>query len=287
MTGTGVVSKLASDPRHFQIFSLSCLVGLQMFWADFGPNLLVAFLAVGGCLFFQLVFSKLFSVKLDLRSPLISGLSLSILLKASVLWLYPAAALITVGSKFLIRFRGKHVFNPTNIAIVVLVLLFPQIAWVSPGQWGQAAWLVFLLSCCGLLVLYQIPRRDMGPMFLLMWAGVLFGRALWLGDPLVIPFHQLQSGALLIFCFFMISDPKTIPDRFIGRVIFGALVAAVAYYIQFKMFRTDGLLIALALVSAFTPLVDLLLPGKSYSWGDRIHKHTQPKEVPICALSTP
>ncbi len=286
MAATGLLSKIAADPRHFQIFSLSCLVALQMFWADFGPSLLVGFLAVGGCLFFQIIFSRIFSVKLDLRSPLISGLSLSILLKASALWLYPLAALITVGSKFIVRFRGKHVFNPTNIAIVVLVLLFPQIAWVSPGQWGQAAWLVFFLFCCGLLVLYQIPRRDMGPMFLLMWAGVLFGRALWLGDPLVIPLHQMQSGALLIFCFFMISDPKTIPNRFMGRVIFGALVAAVAYTIQFKMFRTDGLLIALALVSAFTPLVDLLLPGGGYQWGDRIQRNKQAKEMPACALPT-
>ncbi len=286
MTAAALFQAFVRDPRHFQITTLSSLVALQVFWADFGPTGLVVLLAVGGCLAFQFLFSRLYKARVDLRSALISGLSLCILLKASSVLFYPVAALLTVGSKFVIRFRGKHVFNPTNIGIVALLFLAPHDVWVSPGQWGQAAWLVFLLCCCGLLVLYQIPRRDMGPMFLVIWASVLFGRALWLGDPLEIPIHQLQSGALLIFCFFMISDPKTIPNRFSGRVIFGLLVALVAYYIQFKMFRTDGLLISLALVSAFTPLIDMLLPAQGYNWGDRIQKFKHKEALP-CVNSTP
>ncbi|MCB1680531.1 MAG: RnfABCDGE type electron transport complex subunit D [Rhodospirillales bacterium] len=287
MAGQGIISKLMRDPRHFQILTLLSLVGLQMHLADFGPSLGVIVLAIGGCLFFQILFSRIFSVRLDLRSPLISGLSLSILLKSSLLLTYPLAALIAVGSKFLIRYRGKHVFNPTNLAIVALTLAMPAYAWISPGQWGQAVWLIFFLGCAALLVLYQIPRWDMGPMFLAIWAVLLFGRALWLGDPIAIPVHQIQSGALLIFCFFMISDPKTIPDRFTGRLIFGMMVALIAYYIQFGLYRTDGLLISLALVSVFTPLIDLLLPGSGYNWGDRIQRHTAAKETPICALPTP
>ena len=55
-------------------------------------------------------------------------------------------------------------------------------------------------------------------------ALLLFGRAYWLGDPLAIPVHQLQNGALLVFAFFMISDPKTTPDTGFGRVLIGALL---------------------------------------------------------------
>lgn len=286
MIRSSFIEGVARDPRHFQIFTLSCLVGLQFYGGAFGPSFPVIIICVGGCLLFQIVFSRFTGVRFDLRSPLISGLSLSILLKASSLWFFALAALITVGSKFVIRFRGKHIFNPTNIAIVLLVLAFPAHVWVSPGQWGQAAWLVFFLCCCGLLVLYQIPRRDMGPLFLMIWASVLFARALWLGDPAAIPIHQVQSGALLIFCFFMISDPKTIPNRFAGRVLFALSVAAVAYYIQFTYFRSDGLLIALALVSAVTPIIDILFPGSAYQWGDRIRK-TQQKEAPLCVSPVP
>lgn len=286
MSGSRLFEKMARDPRHFQILILSSLIVLQSAGSDFGPEVPVILLSLGGCLFCQTLFSKIFRVRFDFRSPLISGMSLSILLKASSLWFFALGALIVVGSKFLIRFRGKHLFNPTNLAIVVLTLLFPSVVWISPGQWGQGVWLAFFLCCAALLVLYQIPRRDMGPMFFLMWMGALFGRALWLGDPLSIPLHQMQNGALLIFCFFMISDPKTIPNRFAGRVVFGLLVALIAYVIQFGFYRTDGLMIALAAGCLFTPLIDFLLPGTAYQWGDRIQKHNKHKEAKLCIHPT-
>ncbi len=72
--------------------------------------------------------------------------------------------------------------------------------------------------------------------FLASWVGLLFARAAWLGDPWAIPLHQLQSGAMLLFAFFMISDPKTTPDSRPGRLLFAFLVAAGAYYVQFKLF---------------------------------------------------
>ena len=92
-------------------------------------------------------------------------------------------------------------------------------------------------------------------------ARSLFGRSLYLGEPLTIPLHRLESGALLLFTFFMISDPKTTPDSRAGRVLFAALVAFGAWYVQFRLFRTNGLLWSLAACSTIVPLIDRLLPG--------------------------
>jgi hypothetical protein len=83
---------------------------------------------------------------------------------------------------------------------------------------------------------------------------------------MAIPIHRLESGALLLFTFFMISDPRTTPDSRAGRVLFGALVAAGAWYVQFRLFRTNGLLWSLAGVSVLVPLIDWLLPGSRYEW---------------------
>jgi Na+-translocating ferredoxin:NAD+ oxidoreductase RnfD subunit len=102
--------------------------------------------------------------------------------------------------------------------------------------------------------------------FLASWAGLLLYRAWALGDPIAIPLHRLQNGALLLFAFFMISDPKTTPDSRRGRVLFGALVACGAYYVQFKLFHTNGLLWSLAACSALVPLIDWLLPGARHAW---------------------
>ena len=283
----GFFQKLLRDPRHFQILTLSSLLAIQFTGSDFAPPIEIIFMTLGGCLFMQLIFSKIFSVPLDFRSPLISGLSLSILFKASALWFFGLVAVFTIASKFLIRFRGKHVFNPTNFGIVLCLLVLPHDVWVSTGQWGREVWLLFFLSCMGLLVLYQIPRRDMGPMFLACWAALLFGRALWLGDPMSIPLHQIQSGALLIFCFFMISDPKTIPNRFLGRFIFAMIVAVIAFILQFEFFNFSALFYALAIGSLFTPLIDTVLPGKAYQWGDRVQEsksqsQTFQKEGQLC-----
>jgi len=64
----------------------------------------------------------------------------------------------------------------------------------------------------------------------------------------------------------MISDPKTTPDSRAGRLVFAALVALGAYYVQFRLFRTNGLLWSLALCSLVVPVLDRLLPGARYAW---------------------
>jgi Na+-transporting NADH:ubiquinone oxidoreductase subunit NqrB len=201
----------------------------------------------------------------DPRSALISALSLCLLLRTNSLLLAIAAAIVTVGSKFVIRIGGKHVFNPTNFGIVAMMLATGQV-WVSPGQWGNVAFFAFLMACLGGLVVNRAARSDVTFAFIVSYMVLVVGRSLWLGEPLVIPLHRLQSGALLLFTFFMISDPRTTPNSRAGRMLFALLVAYGAWYVQFRLFRTNGLLWSLAACSAAVPLIDRLLPGTRYQW---------------------
>src|SRR6202012_4462501 len=145
--------------------------------------------------------------------------SLSLLLRADALWLYALAAIIGIGSKFVLRVQGKHIFNPAGFAIVVLLLTSSRV-WISPGQWGTEIWFAALTGFFAILVLSAARRGDIAIFFLASHALLLLLRALWLGDPLSIPLHQLQSGSLLIFAFFMISDPRTAPESATGRFVF-------------------------------------------------------------------
>jgi Na+-transporting NADH:ubiquinone oxidoreductase subunit NqrB len=86
--------------------------------------------------------------RFDPKSALISGLSLCLLLRTNDPWLAMLAAVVAVASKFLLRVRGKHVFNPTNFALVAMMLVTGQV-WASPGQWGSAAVFAFLLVSAG------------------------------------------------------------------------------------------------------------------------------------------
>ena len=202
---------------------------------------------------------------LDLRSPLITGLSLSLLLRADTAWLFALAGVIAIGSKFLLRLNGKHIFNPAGFAIVVLLFAAPGV-WISPGQWGTNIWFAALLTFLAILVLQAARRSDIAIFFLGSHATLLFVRARWLGDPAAIPLHQLQSGALLIFTFFMISDPRTSPDSRLGRFLFALAVALLAHWLAFFLQMRPALYVALIVLAPSVFLLDAVLPGRRFAW---------------------
>ena len=198
------------DARHFQIVALSSLLAVNFVWLDFGAKPLYSALAISSALATQVVCSRYFGLsQIDLRSPLITGLSLSLLLRADEAWLPAIAGVTAIASKFVLRVEGRHIWNPAGFAIVVLLLTSNDV-WISPGQWGASVWFASLLAFFAILVLQASQRSDVALFFLGNHAALLFARAYWLGDPIAIPLHQLQSGSLLIFAFFMISDPHRI-----------------------------------------------------------------------------
>lgn len=255
----------ARDPRHYQILVLASLLAWGVTFRGFpvGPGAIATL--VGAALATQAVCGRVFGVRFDARSPLISALSLCLLARATSLGPLALTAVAAIGSKFLIRRRGKHVFNPTNFGLVAIALLSGEV-WISPGQWGSGPTLAFLLACAGWLVVQRAERSDVTWAFLASYAGILFARASWLGDPWAIPLHGLNSGALLIFAFFMISDPKTTPDSRVGRVVYATLVALGAAFVHFGLYRPNGFIWSLACAAPLVPLLDRLLPGKRYRW---------------------
>ncbi len=253
------------DPRLYQIASLSALLLFGLLWLNFEVSGWQIAVTMGTALLTQYAGARLYNLpSFDPRSPLISSLSLCLLLRTNDLPVAALASFIAIGSKFVIRWKDKHIFNPTNLALVVV--LASSLGWISPGQWGQVAWFGFLIACLGSLVVTRAARADVTLAFLVSYVGLLFARALWLGDPLTIPFHQIESGALLIFAFFMISDPKTTPDSRTGRIVFALIVALAALYVQFGFFKPNGPLWGLIACSPLVPLIDRLSPGLRYDW---------------------
>ncbi len=254
------------DPRYYQIAVLSSLLLFGVFALDFGIRWQNAMAIVATALCVQYLGSRYARLpRFDPLSPLITSLSLTLLLRTDDVMLASIAAIIAIGSKFLIRVGGKHVFNPANVALVTMMLASDH-AWVSSGQWGSAALGAFTLACLGSLVLTRARRAETTIAFLVFFAALLFGRAAWLGDPWSIPMHQLQNGALLIFAFFMISDPKTTPDSPHGRILYAAIVAAAAFTIQFIYYTPNGPILALIMSAPLVPLIDRIMRGRQYQW---------------------
>lgn len=256
---------LLSDARHGQIIALSLLAaaGAAQFAFDIEPARVAA--ALGAALAVQAAGSRIAGIAFDWRSPVITALSLTLLLRADTAALVALAAALAIASKFAIRAGGRHLFNPAAFGIAAVTLLFPG-AWVSPGQWGTEGWLLLLAAGLGTLVTGRARRAAVPLLFLAFWAALSFGRAAWLGDPMAIPVHRMQSGALIVFAFFMISDPMSQPWHPVARVVWIAAVAAIGFALQHEWVVDAGPLWGLVIAAPLVPLLDRLMPAKRARW---------------------
>src|SRR5256885_16495925 len=134
------------DPRLYQVGAVSLLLLYGLTALDFDTTWFRATIVIGAAIGAQALCSRIWKIRFDPRSAAISGLSLALLLRSNSIGLLLAGAALAVGSKFVIRWRGKHIFNPTNFAIVALMIATPGV-WVSPGQWGDVAFFGFLIVC--------------------------------------------------------------------------------------------------------------------------------------------
>ena len=261
-------SLLPRDPRVFQIVALTSLLTFGILGRSFDIPVSHIAAIFAAALSAQWVGSFINAIKFDPKSPLITGLSLTLLLRSDEAWPLAIAAFLAIGLKFTLRFKGKHIFNPANAGIVAMLLISGAV-WTTPGQWGSAMWLAAVLAGAGFFVTYRAARLDVPLIFLGSFALLMFARAIWLGDPLTIPMLRLQNGALILFAFFMISDPMTTPDGKKARAFFAVSVAALAYYLMFHQFKSDGIFYALAIICFFRPIMEFFDPAPLYQWATK------------------
>ncbi len=257
---------LPRDARVYQILFLATLLGIGVLARDFSLKPAQMALTFAAGLATQALFVRALGLKnVGYLSVIITCFGLSILLRADTLWAHPLAAFIAISAKFVIRVNGKHLFNPANLGVIAGLTLIPG-AWISPGQWGNdllyAAWFVAL----GSVVTNRARRMDISGMFLACYVALLGARVLWLGQSPAIFWHQLHSGALLLFTFFMISDPMTIPNHARGRLVYAALVAVGAFLWQFYLFKPNALVWALFLLTPAVLVLDRLWPAPCPTW---------------------
>jgi enediyne biosynthesis protein E5 len=248
------------DPRWLQIVFLATFLAVGLAARDF--PLWHAPLVFAVAIATQIAFTRLLALPdAGLLSPIITSCGLTLLLRADALWVPPLAAFLAIASKFTLRIRGRHFFNPANLGICALMLLTPR-AWCSPAQWGEGGLLLLWMIALGCTVAHRAFRSDVSLAFLGSWMLLRATRVMWLGQPAAVLAHQLESGALILFTFFMISDPKTTPRGRALRIGFGAAVAVLGFALQHVAYARNPLLWALFLCAPLTPLADLVTDHK-------------------------
>ncbi len=254
------------DARLFQIVFLATLLTVGVLLRDFAllpQQMALAFVAGIAT---QLLWLRVLGIgQRGILSAAITCFGLCLLLRADSLWVHPLAAVLAISGKFALRIGGKHVYNPANLGVILALSFLPG-AWVSPGQWGQAVALAGWFVVLGGTVAWRAHRSDVAWAFLASWLLLVALRIAVLGQPWTLLAHQFTNGALLLFAFFMISDPMTVPDRRAARVAYACGVAAVAFVWQYAWFRTNGLVWALFLCSPLVPIVDRCWPAQKFEW---------------------
>jgi len=247
--------RLPKDPRWLQIAFLCSFLLLGLTARDF--PIWHAPLLFASCLGTQLACERLLKLPhAGLLSPIITSFGLTLLLRAGAWWVPPLAGVLAIGSKYALRIRGRHFFNPANLGLCCLMLLTPR-AWCSPTQWGEGGVLLLGIFALGLAVAHRAFRADVSVAFLASWIVLRAARVEYLGQPLQVLLHQLTSGSLLLFTFFMISDPKTTPRARSARIAFAAIVGTTAFVLATRSVQ-NPIVWALFFCAPLTPLFDAL-----------------------------
>jgi enediyne biosynthesis protein E5 len=281
-----LITKLFKDARYFQILFQSIFLSYGIFflhWQNEGWLYLTYFVTSIITQFLcELAFGKndnpfFTSFKKGIPSVIISSFGLSLLLKTNLLWVAIFAAFISIISKYIIRINGKHIFNPSALGIVAAILLTGK-AWVSPGQWGSGMVILFAVLCLGFIVVTKVQNLTTSLSFLGVFAGLIFIRQIiYLGWPMDHFIQSLSTGSLLLFSFFMITDPKTTPNHNIAKIIWCATIAVVSFYLATFKFINAAPIFVLVFAQPLVPLLDKLFKAKKFQWSNLIKYISEPE----------
>ncbi|HVF81744.1 MAG TPA: DUF2330 domain-containing protein, partial [Flavisolibacter sp.] len=268
---------LRLDPRYFQIIFQLLFLSYGIFFLNWSADFQHYIISIGGCLLCNYLFESIKQKRLLKLtgstgfkvwgfSVLISAASLCLLLKTNSWAVSLLAAFLTVASKYLLRIGHKHFFNPSAFGIIATIVLTKD-AWLSPGQWGSNAVLFFTIITLGTIVVTRVQKLDVSLSFLFTFIGLLYWRqVLQLGWPIDYFIHSISSGSLLLFTFFMISDPRTSPDHSVARIVWAVLIAGVSFYLTAYKFMNSTPVWVLVMAAPSVPLFDVFFKARRFQW---------------------
>jgi enediyne biosynthesis protein E5 len=255
------------DARYFQVIFQCTFLCYGIFYLNWDSDWKLYATYTGVSLALQMGIEFFTTKRYDSwKSALISSLGLCLLLKTNSLYIAAGAASLSIISKYILRFNGKHIFNPSALGIAAAVWLTGN-AWISPGQWGSNIVLFFAVVSFGFIVVTRVQKLDISIAFLGTFAGLLFVRqVIYLGWPMDYFVQSVSTGSLLLFSFFMITDPKTTPNHRIARIVWAMAVAATAFYLTAFKFINGAPIWVLVLAQPLVPLLDMLFRSKRFEW---------------------
>ncbi len=239
-----------------QLINLLLLLALGKYVAHF----YLSWLEIAGILLFTVFIEHLFLYFKHKKLYFISFSSLTtatgviLMMVATDYYIYLFVIILGLLQKHFLHYRGQHFFNPSNFALILALLLFYQESHIVLGQLGSDYKLMILVGILAVSILYRAKRWIIPVVFILAYVG-LQKVFIVSSDPVMIiddVYLRFYSLSFIVFILFMLTDPRTTPNKSIHQVLFSVVVAVVAVLLDYYQgFRVQHLFMALFLV---TPL---------------------------------
>jgi enediyne biosynthesis protein E5 len=257
------------DQRYLIAFLITLvLVAAQLRYHMFGSydRLL---LALGVCLATEALLSWFDRGRVvNLLSAYISGISLTLLVKpqGGALWPFALGGVLAISSKYVLRYRDNHLWNPTNFAVSALLLAAPARVSVLSHQFGNDLVTNLVIWGFGLVIAARVGVLHITLTYVASFLILNALRAVAFGQALLPEIAPITGPMYQLFVFFMITDPRTIVRGRARQITVAVLIAVMETLIRLgsdnawplpTAFNVAPAFFALALVGPMAKWLDL------------------------------
>jgi Na+-transporting NADH:ubiquinone oxidoreductase subunit NqrB len=210
----------------------------------------------------ELVLGRIFFGKwLNLASAYISGISCGILVRSPALWPFALASLLSIMSKYVLRVRGRHLWNPSNFGICALLFLAPETVAALSVQWGNFKWPLIVIWTLGSIIIWRAKRIHISATYVASFFAFAFLRSYITGDSWWAEVAPITGPMYQLFVFFMVTDPKTTVKSKTWQCIVVFVVAFVEMLLRLNHV-VHAPLYALFLVGPTAMLIEIWLESR-------------------------
>jgi Na+-translocating ferredoxin:NAD+ oxidoreductase RnfD subunit len=217
---------LRLDPRYLAPLLVTLVLVVGQITTGFLESWWRTFLAIATAIGVEVVLARLLGGKWPhLASAYISGISVGMLIRAPELWPYALCSAITITSKYVLRVDGRHLWNPSNLGIVAMLLLAADVVAPLSIQWGNDLLPMAVVWTFGSVIIHRLGRFHITLTYVVSFLAMSFVRAAVTGHPWVAEVAPITGPMYQLFIFFMITDPRTTVRSRRGQCLVAFLVA--------------------------------------------------------------
>jgi uncharacterized membrane protein (DUF485 family) len=165
-------------------------------------------------------------------SAYITGISVGILLRSPAYWTYALCAALSITSKYALRFRNRHIWNPSNFGICAMLFLASDSVAGLSIQWGNNFASLIVIWVLGSIIVWRARRFHITATYVASFIALSFLRAWITGDPWQAEISPITGPMYQLFIFFMITDPKTTVHSRAGQCAVAFSVAVVEFFMR-------------------------------------------------------